>query len=37
MANQLQKPMTHLPTDEDLKQAIERGRIPEAAAAAKLL
>jgi hypothetical protein len=35
LANQLQQPMTQLRSDKDLKQAIERGRIPEATAAAK--
>jgi hypothetical protein len=35
MVNQLQQPMTHLRSDKDLKQAIERRWISEATAAAK--
>ena len=34
LASWLQEPVTHLRSDKDLRQAIERDRIPEAAAAA---
>ena len=35
LVDQLQQPVTHLRSEKDLKQMIERARIPEAAAAAK--
>ena len=35
LVDQLQQPVTHLRSEKDLKQMIERGRISEAAAAAK--